>query len=249
MSRLPLLLLAAVVSACGGTLSANEYPTPEALLAASKAAFRHGDYAKAQTGFQRVVFELPPHDPAIVEANFYLAECEFAGGDYLTASRDFRKVADDYPDHALAPDALLRSADAIAELWQRPELDPTYGQNAMASYAELQARYPASPAAERGKVRSALVMDRLALKDLKTGEFYFRLKAYDPAILYFKEVFKKYTQSTYAPVALVRLVDSYRHIGYDDEANQACAYLRQNYPRVEGLVIVCPPAAPTPANR
>lgn len=245
------ILLLMLLTACGGgTLSADQYPTPESLLAASKAAYRRGEYSKAMSGFQRVTFELPPQDPAIVEARFYIAECELADGEYLTASRDFRKVADDNPDHPLAPDALLRSADAVAELWRRPELDPTYGENAMAVYSELQSRYPGTPAAERGKVRSAVVVDRLALKDLQTGEFYFRLKAYDPAILYFKQVFARYTRSTYAPDALVRLVDSYRHIGYDDEANQACAYLRQNFPRVPGLVTVCPTTAPpAPANR
>ena len=240
--------LAVVVTACAGSLSSEQYPTPESLLAAAKAAFRHGDYTKALSGFQRVTFELPPHDPAIIEARFYSAECEFAAGDYITASRDFRKVADDFPDSPLAPDALLRSADATAELWRRPELDPTYGENAMATYAELQGRYPGTPAAERGKARSGVVMDRLALKDLKTGEFYFRLKAYDPAILYFKEVFRRYTQSQYAPVALVHLVDSYRRIGYDDEARQACDYLRQNFPHADGLATACPGALPPPAT-
>jgi outer membrane protein assembly factor BamD len=249
MTRGCLILFATALTGCAGTLSSEQFPTPEALLAASKAAFRRGEYTKAQSGFQRVTFELPPHDPAIVEARFFTAECEFADGDYVTASRDFRKVADDFPDNPLAPDALLRSADATAELWRRPELDPTYGEAAIATYAELQGRYPGTPAAERGKTRSAVVMDRLALKDLQTGEFYFRLRAYDPAILYFKEVFRRYTQSRYAPDALVRLVDSYRRIGYDDEARQACDYLRQNFPRAEGLATACPGAAPTPTKR
>ena len=246
MRHVGCIAIAVVLAGCAGSLSSEQYPTPEALLAASKAAFRRGEYAKAQTGFQRVTFELPPHDPAIVEARFYSAECELAEGDYLTASRDFHKVADDFPDHALAPDALLRSADALAELWRSPDLDPTYGENAMAGYAELQGRYPGTPAAERGQARSGVVTDRLALKDLQTGDFYFRLKAYDPAILYYKEVFRRYTQSRYAPQALVRLVDSYRHIGYDDEARQACDYLRQNFPRAEGLATVCPGAPPPP---
>lgn len=250
MTRAWIPFLVTVLPACAGGLSADQYPTPEALLAASKAAFRRGEFSKAQSGLQRVSFELPPHDPAIVEARFLIAECEFADGDFLTASRDFRKVADDFPDHQLAPDALLRSADALAELWRRPELDPTYGDNAMATYSELQGRYPGTPAAERGKVRAAVVTDRLALKDLKTGEFYMRLKAYDPAILYFKEVFRRYTQSQYAPIALVRMVDAYRLIGYDDEARQACAYLRQNFPRTEGLATSCPATAPpAPTNR
>ena len=188
---------------------------------------------------------MPPHDPAIAEARFYIAECEFAQGDYLTASRDFRRMADDNPEHPLAADALLRSGDALAELWQHPDLDPTYGDNAMATYQELAGRYPGTLAAERAKVRGAVVIDRLALKDLNNGIFYLRLGAYDPAVLYFKDVFKRYTQSRYAPDALVKLVEAYRHMGYDDEARQACAFLRQNYPNAAGLATVCPAAPPS----
>jgi outer membrane protein assembly factor BamD len=245
--RTALVFVAALgLPACTGSISADQYPTPEALLAASRAAFRHGDFTRAQGGFQRVTFELPPHDPAIAEAKFYIAECEFGQGDFLIASRDFRKMADDNPEHPLAADALLRSGDALAEMWRRPELDQTYGDNAMATYQELLGRYPGSLAAERAKARAAVVVDRLALKDLSSGIFYLRLGAYDPAILYFKDVFKRYTQSRYAPDALIKLVEAYRRIGYDDEARQACAYLRQNYPGAAGLALVCPLAPPKP---
>ena len=68
---------------------------------------------------------------------------------FVDAAKDFRKVADDYSNHPLAPDALLRAGDAAVAQWNRVELDPTSGEEAVASYQELTTRYPSSHAAER----------------------------------------------------------------------------------------------------
>ena len=67
-----------------------------------------------------------------------------------------------------------------------------------------------------------------------------RLKAYDSAILYYKDVVLEYPDSRYASTALIALVQTYRTIGYDDEATQTCAHLRQYYPGAAGLAETCP---------
>jgi hypothetical protein len=41
----------------------------------------------------------------------------------------------------------------------------------------------------------------------------------------------------------MRLVQTYRKIGYDDEVTETCAHLRQYYPDADGLDHVCPPPA------
>ena len=42
------------------------------------------------------------------------------------------------------------------------------------------------------------------------------------------------------PDALMRLVDSYRVIGYGDERKETCAHLRRFFPQTEGLDKSCP---------
>ena len=64
--------------------------------------------------------------------------------------REFRKVSDDTPNDPLAPEALLRAGDVYADLWRRPELDPSYGQTALATYQELLNRYPGAPRGQAG---------------------------------------------------------------------------------------------------
>ena len=220
----------------------KDYVTPETLMEASKREFRNGHFGPARLGFQKVTFDVPTNDPLGGEARYYVAECYFAQGEYVEASHEFRKVADDYENHPLAPDALLRSGDAMAAQWNHVELDPTSGEEALAVYRELATRYPESRAAERARLKLSQLADRFAEKEYRAGVFYFRLKAYDSAIIYFRSVAADYGESAYAPLALVKLVEAYRRINYNEELRETCAHLRQYYPKAAGLNEVCPSA-------
>lgn len=232
-------------AACGNRFHPEQYPTPQALFDASKAAYERGDCGAAVRGFTRVLFEFPPRDARVAEARYLLGECRLKDGERLLAAQELRRVADDFPTHELAPTALLRAGDALAGLWRRAELDPTYGEQAQSTYSEVLTRFPQSDAAARARERSAELADRFALKDLKTGDFYFRLRAYDSAIIYYKSVVASYTESRYAPVALLKLVETYRRIGYAEEAAETCEHLRRFYATVDGVADACPaPSAP-----
>ena len=82
--------------------------------------------------------------------------------------------------------------DVYADLWRRPELDPSYGQTALATYQELLNRYANSSAAARAQERINELHERFAYKEYRAGLFYFKLKAYDSAILYLKDVVATY---------------------------------------------------------
>ncbi len=210
--------------------------------------YAQGRWGKAAPLLERVVLELPAGDSLVTEAHFRLAECYFAQRNQLQAVREFRKVSDDTPDAKLAPEALLRAGDAYADLWRRPELDPTYGQTAQATYQELLNRYPDSPAAARGRLRVADLDEFFARKQLKSAEYYYKLKAYDSAILYLKDLAATYPRASVTPQALLRLVDSYRKVGYAEDLQETCGYIRRYHPTTPGLEQSCPaPRDSTPA--
>jgi outer membrane protein assembly factor BamD len=206
--------------------------------------FRRGGFAKSAQILERLVLEFPPGDRRTPEAHFVLAECRLAQGDHLQATREFRKVSDDAPNDPLAPQALLRAGDAYAELWRRPELDPTYGQTALATYQELQNRYPGTEAAERAKSRTTALQERFAYKAYRNGLFYLRIKADESAILYLKSVAASYPRAAITPAALIKLVEAYRSLGYQEDLQETCGYIRRFHPNAEGVNRVCPaPAA------
>jgi outer membrane assembly lipoprotein YfiO len=254
--------LVVLVAACGGGrpepnpavspspgTRPNESASPatiDSLWSQAEAAVRQGKWADAEKLTERVQLELPPGDPRIPQAHYWLGEAYYARGRHLEAAREFRKASDETPNHPLAPEALLRVGDVYADLWRRPELDPTYGQTALATYQELLNRYPSSSAAKRAQLRIAELNERFAYKTYRAAVFYYRFKAFDSAILYLKDVIANYPKSAVVPDALVKLVQAYRTLGYREDVQETCDYIRRFHPKAPGAQEVCP-TAPTGA--
>jgi len=234
------VVLQTLLVGCGARFDPSIYPSPEQLFEASLQEFQSGDCTSADIGFQRLAFELPARDPKRAEVRFYLAECSFKRRDYLEATRNFRRVADEHASDSLAPVALLRAGDAYARLWRRPELDSQYGVSALATYQELLRRYPSSPGVVAARERIANLNEWFAIKAYKAGMYYFRLKAYDSAIIYFKDVVAEYPATSQAPEALLRLVEAYDRIGYEEDMRDMCQQLQRFYadwlPRAEACL-------------
>ena len=240
------LALLALCAACHhGSRSPAAAPQiqPNVELERAMGIFRHGDFRRAQFLLQRLTFEFGPGQPELAQINYYLAECAFQLGEHAQAATDFRKVADEFPTTEYAPLALLRAGDANLRSWRRPELDPTPVETALAIYQELAGRYPDSDAAARARLHVVRLQNQFAEKTYKNGMFYLRRKAYDSAIIYFKDVIANYPNAGRTPDALLRLVDSYRAIGYKEELQETCAHLRRFYPNATGLGRSCPPPA------
>jgi len=205
--------------------------------------FRAGKWPEVQTTLERMNLEIQAGDPRLPELHFMLGEALLGQGNALQAVREFRRASDDTPSDTLAPKALVRAGDAYASLWRRPELDPTYGRSALAVYQEVLNRFPGSSAAPLATARAQALQDQFAYKDYKAGMYYARLKAYDSAILYFRDVVATYPRSSAAPLALVQLVKAYRTLGYVEDVQETCGYIRRFHANAAGLAEACPPLA------
>ena len=257
MSRSDLLVVLLGLAACGGSSRApRSTPTPfsrgaetasaaeiDTLWAQAQSAVRRGKWADAIKAIDRVLLEFPPGDPRVAQAHLWEGEAQFAQGSHLQAAREFRKVSDDSPNDPLAPEALLRAADVYADLWRRPELDPSYGQTALATYQELLNRYPGGSAAKRAQQRIDDLQERFAYKEYKAALYYMRLKAFDSAILYLKDLVATYPRSAVAPDALIHLVEAYRTLGYKEDVQETCGYIRRFHASAPGVGKACPDTA------
>jgi outer membrane protein assembly factor BamD len=249
---LPILLLAAL--ACGGGPSpenGSAAPAPvagtgvsaatvDSIWAQAEQAVRRGKWSDAEKLLDRALLEFSPGDHRTARAHFLLGEARFAQNRQLEAAREFRRASDDTPNDPIAPEALLRLGDVYADLWRRPELDPSYGQTALATYQELLNRYPGAGAAKRAQQRMTELNERFASKTYKAALFYFRLKAYDSAILYLKDLVATYPKTAVVPEALVKLVQAYRALGYREDVQETCGYIRRFHPRAPKANEVCP---------
>ena len=257
MKRLlfPFVLLGIGLGGCGGSKpepATTPSPSDRAGETASAATVdslwqhavsrvRHGKWNDAIKLLERLLLEFQPGDARIPQTHYFLGEAKFAIGTHLEAAREFRKVSDESPNDPLAPEALLRVGDVYADLWRRPEPDPSYGQTALATYQELLNRYPGGSAAQRAQARIGQLQEQFAYKEYKAALFYFRLKAYDSAILYLKDLVATYPRAAIAPQALVKLVQAYKNLGYREDVQETCGYIRRFHSGAEGAREACPP--------
>ena len=207
------------------------------------ASFRRGKWKEAQKRLDSLRAISPPGDPRMPEILFHLGEVNFARGENLEAVRFFRRVSDESPNDPLAAEALLRVGDAYADLWGRPELDPSYGQTALAAYQELASRYPDTPPAQRGQVRVRELEEKFAVKQYKAAMYYLRYKAFDSAALYLRQLVADYPRTTVAPTAVVKLIEIYRRLGYEEDVRDFCGYLRRFHASYAGVDATCPAEA------
>ena len=253
MKRLTLTLLLFTV-ACGGGRP-DTTPDPQSALRASpeqldslwnaaQAELAKEDWNKSAVLLQRLLLELPRGDRRLPASRLALGDARLGQKSYLQAVREYRRTADEYPTDSLAPGGLLRAGDAYARLWRRPELDPTYGAQAIATWQELLTRYPESPQATAGRDRIRGLAEWSAVKAFKAAEFYLKYKAYDSAILYLKDLVARYPRADVVPEALEKLVGAYRELGYVEDVEEVCGYFRATHPDAAQLAEACPAASP-----
>lgn len=253
----PLLLLAVTAAGCGGPPKPAT-PAPEertdatpqeidSLWAQAIGRVRHGKWSDAQKLLDRILLELSPGDARIPQAHYWLGEAHLGLGSHLQAAREFRRVSDDTPNEPLAAEALLRVGDVYTDLWRRPELDPSYGQTAMSTYQELLNRYPGGSPAARAQARINELQEKFAYKEYRAALYYFRLKAYDSAILYLKGIVATYPRAAIAPEALGKLVQAYQRLGYREDVQETCGYIRRFHPDATDATRACPPVPTEPS--
>ena len=247
------LLLAA--AACHPDFQISQYPTNDKLYQAAATEFAAGRWDNAVAAFEKLTTDLPARDTLLPRAFWYLAQAHQNRGEHVLAATSYSRLVESFPDDSLSDDAALASAREYRKMWRKPALDPTYGETALATYNTLLGLYPTSPLIEDAKKELAELEDMFAQKNYLAGMYYLRRKAYDSGIIYFKDILAKYPTTPTARAAQLRLVDAYKAIRYKEDASDACAILRKNYPEdaevrstCDGVSAPAVASSPVPAN-
>jgi outer membrane protein assembly factor BamD len=202
----------------------------ERLYQVSSEQFRKKKWENAIAGFEKLTTDLPARDTLLPRSHYYLGVAHERRGEHLLAAQSFDRLAETFPDDSLADDALFQAGQAYQKMWRKPQLDPQYGQQAIATYRSLLSAYPDSPLAARSTKRIGDLEQWLATKDYDSGMHYYRRKAFDSAIIYFKDVVATYPTTPKAKEAYLKLHQAYRRIRYAEDAREVCDTLRQRYP-------------------
>ncbi len=244
MLRLAPLVLGSVL-ACGPRFKLANYPTSESLFAAAMSQYQARKWDNAVTAFEKLTIDLPARDTLLPLAQYYLAKAHSGRGEHLLAAQSFNRLAESFATDTLADDAKYEAARSYQKLWRKPELDPQYGELAVATYQELLALYPESDRKADAECQIGVLNEWFATKDYETGLHYFRRKAWDSAIIYFKDVVRLYPQTEIARQSYLRLVQAYDIIRWREDKTEVCTALHDRYPSDRDVIGVCGPRTVT----
>jgi outer membrane protein assembly factor BamD len=243
-----LALLLAAPLACKPPFDPKIYPNADKLYQAAMVEYKAGHWDNAIKAFEKLTLDLPARDPRLPLAFYYLAQSQEKNGENLLAAGTYNRLIDAFPQDSLVDDALYLSGRAYEREWRHPELDATYGRAAITAYESLLASYPDSPYANRTQKELTKLDEWLAEKDYNTGYLYLKRKAYDSAILYFKDVIRQHPNAKKTRDAYLRLLEAYRVIRYTEDARDLCDAMRKAYPNDREVSNDCGPAPSTPAT-
>ncbi|HVE77897.1 MAG TPA: outer membrane protein assembly factor BamD [Gemmatimonadaceae bacterium] len=238
-------LLTCAAAACQPVFKPAAFPSNEALYTATLRQFEREKWDNAVLGFERLTIDLPARDTLLARAHWYLARAHARKREHLLAAQAYTRLTESFPDDSLADDALYEAGRQYERLWRRPELDAAYGQTAISTYQTLLAMYANSPRRPDAERRLAALDEMFARKDFVSGMHYFRRRAYDPAIIYFRDVIRLHPSTPAAREAYLRLAEAYKRIRYTEEANEVCAAMRRTYQGDRDVREVCGPARDT----
>ncbi len=243
---LALLLMAPL--ACKAPFNPKTYPSTAKLYEVALAEFKARRFDNAAKAFEQLTLDLAARDARLPLAFYYLAQSHNERGEHLLSATTYNRLVDAFPQDTLVDDALFLAGKAYQKEWRKPQLDATYGSNAIASYQSLLASYPNSPFAPRARTELNRLDEWLAEKDYDTGYLYLKRKAYDSAIIYFKDVIRLHPAAAKTRDAHLRLLEAYRAIKYTEDARDLCDAMRKAYPDDREVREDCgPPPPPPPA--
>jgi len=251
MSTVKSVLLALMLVAplaCKPPFDPKIYTDPNKLYQVAMAEYKAGRYDNAARAFEKLTLDLPARDPRLPLSYYYLAQSQTKNGEYLLAAGTYNRLIDAFPQDTLVDDAFFLSGRAYQHEWRKPQLDATYGKSAQTAYESLLASSPDSPYAARAKNELAKLDEWFAEKDYDTGYLYLKRKAFDSAIIYFKDVIRLHPNAKKTRDAYLRLLEAYRAIKYTEDARDLCDAMRKAYPNDREVREQCGPAPSTPAT-
>ncbi len=250
--RLSLLVLVALSGACGRGFRVARYTTNEALFQAALDEYGRKKWDNAVVAFEKLTFDLPARDTLLPMAQWYLAKSYAGRREHILAAQAYNRLSESFATDSLADDAMFQAAREYHQLWKRPTLDANYGEQALVAYQSLLGLYPDTELKDVAEAQIDSLQEWFAAKDYLSGLYYFRRKAYDSAIIYFKDVVKNHPETDKSREAQLRLAEAYEAIRYREDKKDVCAALYDKHPQDPEVRKVCgvpdPVATETPGT-
>lgn len=240
MSRSIAIALIAVsafsVAGCARHRSKGELPYVArdvgTLYSAAQDRLDRHDYKLAAALFDEVERQ-HPYSIWARRAQLMGAFAYYLDADYQKSIDSAQRFLSIHPGNRDAPYAYYLIALGYYEQISDVTRDQKITQQALDALGELTRRYPNSRYAADARLKTDLVRDHLAGKEMEIGRFYETRGQWLAASLRFRRVTEEYQTTTHVPEALMRLTEVYLALGVPEQARRSAAVLGNNYPGTE----------------
>ena len=108
-------------------------------------------------------------------------------------------------------------------------------QNSFLYFSDLVRQFPESLYADDARKRMTYLRNLLARHEINIANFYLDYKAYTAAINRAQYVLENFQKATAVPDALAILINGYRQLALNEQADNYLTVLKQNYPNYPAL--------------
>lgn len=223
------LVLALLLAGCSGNRINPAQLSADELYETATGYYEAGNMGRALPLMESFV-QLHFGDPRAPDVRLMLGQAYERRRQWISAAAHYQRLVEDYPTNPHAQEARFGICNAYYRLSPPPELDQEYSYAGIAHCQSVAELYPDTELGETAATYLQELRERLAEKVYDNGTFYVRRRVYDAAVLYFQEVLANFSQTSFAPKALLSLVETYRTMGYVEEAEAHQQRLLDEYP-------------------
>jgi outer membrane protein assembly factor BamD len=202
------------------------------LYSAARDRLDRGQYKMAAQLFDEVERQ-HPYSVWARRSQLMSAFSYYMGRQYSESIESAQRFLSIHPGNKDAPYALYLVAIDYYEQIQDVTRDQKITQQALDAMGELIRRYPDSRYAADARLKTDLIRDHLAGKEMEIGRFYERRREWLAATIRFRTVIDNYDTTSHTAEALMRLTECYLALGVPEEAKKSAAVLSANYPGSE----------------
>jgi len=163
-------------------------------------------------------------------AELMSAFSHYLAQDYTESIDSAQRFLSIHPGNKDAPYAMYLIGVDYYEQIGDVNRDQKTAQQALDAMGELIRRYPDTAYAADARLKTDLINDHLAGREMDIGRFYERRHEWLASTYRFRKVVDTYQTTSHVPEALLRLTEAYLELGVPEEARKSAAVLGANFP-------------------
>jgi len=203
------------------------------LFSKAKTYYDKGKWGKAAKLFTEFVFSYP-FDDRIAEGTYLLADSYYNNEEYKLAISEYRRVTQRFSESEFAERAELMIAESYLAASPRVALEQDDTETALEAFRDFIAYHPKSEYISQAQEGIRRCREKLAEKEYRAAELYYKLRKWDSAMLYADLIIEEYAGTSSVPKAMLlkgRVLEE--QLEQPEAAIEIFRRIVENYPDTE----------------